>query len=531
MPSCVMWHHDKYIVGQEAYEHREQPNVIYSVKRLMQETGATVTLVDGNDRIELTPSEVSAKILRGLVEETGGIYGEIKDVVVTVPAYFNQIGRDNTREACYLAGLNPISIINEPTAASLCYEQDLVTGSSEVIVYDLGGGTFDLTIAKITSTKGADDLDDIYDFAGVESENNSEDGKSVNVIATAGDSHLGGDDLDRELYEIVAAKLRQFGIDASKFTEEYKENLILRLEQLKKRSVQETYSMNITTLGTDGREIRCDVTILPEDFRNATEEIYKRTKKLLKNVLRKNHTTAKNLVLVGGSTKNIWLREFLKQDFPQFTISTALNPDQSVADGAAIHGKGVKFGDSNVSVFDILPLSIGVLDAGSVSPILLAGTCLPTAETKVFTTSHDDQSSLAIRLFQGNSVYAEECVEIGEITIDKIEKRPAGVPNLFITLSVSANSELTCTAKVDGKERVLKIDLGGRSTSAEAKAGRTLSRNEKAIIKWRRVAGDCPDVELADRLNAAIDEFSADSSKQNKSKVLKLVTEAYNAAK
>ncbi|MEY8333142.1 Hsp70 family protein [Lachnospiraceae bacterium 47-T17] len=518
MPSCVMWHHGKFIVGREAYEHREQENVIYSVKRHMQSATAKVKFIDGNDKLELTPAEVSAEILKGLVAETGGFYGEIKDVVVTVPAYFNQIGRDNTRKACQLAGLNPISIINEPTAASLCYDLDTEGGSTEVVVYDLGGGTFDITIAKITSTEGSANIDDIYGLSG---DSSTEDGKSVNVIATAGDSKLGGDDLDLALYVTVCNKLRDQGINPGLFSQSYREGLILRLEHLKKTDIYGMYDMNINTIGVDGREITACVRLIPDDFQKATEVIYKRTKRLLTKVLKENNTTAKDLVLVGGSTKNPLLQELLNRDFPQFAISNALNPDLSVSDGAAIHGKSVKFGDANVTVFDILPITIGILDNGRISPIIKYGSCLPVAESKMFTTTRDDQKNLTVRIFQGNSTYPEECIELGELTITDINPQPAGKPNLIITVSISADSMMICEASIDGKRQTLTLNLAGETTSQVSE----LTRAEKSVIKWRRLAQKCMDENQREKLLVAIDDYAVNSDASNKAKVLALVKE------
>ena len=196
MPSCVWFHHNKFIVGDEAYRNRDkEDSVVYSVKRLMQDTKATVTLRDGNETITMTPAEVSAEILKGLVEHTEGMYGKVEDVVVTVPAYFEQSGIDATRKACELAGLNLIGIANEPTAASLCYDIKPEDGNSkDIIVYDLGGGTFDVTLARITMDSSVDN--GIADLYGLDSSDEEEPSKVVTTLFVDGDAHLGGDDID-----------------------------------------------------------------------------------------------------------------------------------------------------------------------------------------------------------------------------------------------------------------------------------------------------------------------------------------------
>ena len=481
MPSCVMWKHGEFIVGAEAYERRDLPNVIYSVKRLMQDSNAVVTLADGNDTGVFTPAEISAEILKGLVKETSGFFGEVKDVVVTVPAYFNQIGRDNTREACLLAGLNPIAVVNEPTASSLCYDLDASDAlTKDVIVYDLGGGTFDVTIEQITAAvDGSDEDDDIYDLdlATVKSD------KTITVHAVGGDAQLGGDDIDLKLREIILRKLKAAGVNVDNFTDAYMERLLLRAENIKKSDTgSESFTFGISAIGKDGREMKGSITLDSSDVQEAVKFVYDKTKKILKQVMRSVPTTADTIVLVGGSTKNYYLQQLLVQDFPDMKINNALDPDLSVSNGAALFGKVVKFGDANCKVFDIIPLTIGILEDGCVTPLIPRGSSLPTAADAMFTTVVDNQTNLDVELFQGNSTYPEECVSLGKLAITGIEPRPAGDANLGISISITADNVLSCKARVDGIIKELKLSLAG-----EAKAVQ-LTRAQKNVINWKALA-------------------------------------------
>lgn len=481
MPSCVMWKDGEFIVGEEAYKRREFANVIYSVKRYMQTVGKKIVLRDGSREIEMTPAEVSAEILKGLVKQTGGVYGEIKDVIVTVPAYFDQNGRNATREACTLAGLNLLDILNEPTAASLCYDvaDEVVT---EFVAFDFGGGTFDVTLARIIKDDGEDDFLDIYDIG-----KSSSVGKTVECMAIEGDSYLGGDDIDRELYRILCRKLGRCGIDISKIHRESQENLILRLERIKKSGTTSTYNIEIDMDLTDGTHVEKSIEITPEDFWDALAPSYRKCKKILDRLLAQNPNTADKIVLVGGSTKNPQLVSQLRKDYPNFQISDALNQDLAVSLGAAVKGKITKFGSENMKVFDILPMSIGVLDDGRVTPILAAGTVLPAVDTMNFTTTYDNQERMLLQVLQGNSIVPEECVSLGQLEFSGMPKVPAGKVNLSVTIQVTATSQMSCIGRVNGESKELELDLTGELDTAANMQG-----DAKLLKRWKATAMRMP---------------------------------------
>lgn len=504
MPSCVMWKGGKFIVGEEAYENRHLTNVVYSVKRHMEDVNATVTFRETNTKqLEMTPAEVSAEILKGLVEKTGGMYGEIKDVVVSVPAYFDQNGRNATKEACNLAGLNLIDMINEPTAAALCYDLK-VDDVQDVIVFDLGGGTFDVTLARITNTSSDDSEDDIYGF-----DESSSDAKLVQCLAVLGDPHLGGDDIDHELYNILCDKIKEQGFSSTKFLPSDREEIILRLERRKKEGTNSTYNLHIDATTEDGVKVETVVSITPEDFRAALLPYYKRCKKIVDQVLTSVPNNANMMLLVGGSTKHQMLIEMLEHDYPQFQLNPGVGQDLAVSLGASIKGKISKFGDDAVQIFDVLPITIGIRTGDTLSQLLTAGTTLPATQTIPFTTVVDDQTSMTVEVLQGNTSNPDDCVSLGMLTLQDIPKKPAGEPNLFVTLTVNANSLLTCSAKIDGRVEQLELDLTGDQNTIK-----DYSREEKLIRRWTKVA-ESMEGEDKDTLLALIKGYPDISSRKD----------------
>lgn len=502
MPSCVLWegHEKGFTVGTEAYKQRYRHNAVYSVKKLMQEPDKKITLEYNGESVTMTPTEISAEILKGLVKSTKGMYGDVKDVVVTVPAYFNTNGIKNTREACLLAGLNPIGILAEPTAAALNY--DLVDGDEQknIVVFDLGGGTFDVSFIRICNNT-SDDLDDIFGFD--DNDGNNEDSKLISVLGLGGDADLGGDDYDREIYNIFIQKLADMGYDTSKISVTDRNRLILLIEGYKKKSIDNIYLIKVGLNLNDKNHTRVDETIplTPSDFREAFDVIYSRTKKILDDVLREVGAPCKDIVLVGGSTKNPYLLELLQRDYPGFNISNSINPDESVATGAAIKSKLKLYKDKSVEIFDAIPMSIGVLTNGYVNQVIPKNSQLPISKSKAFTTIVDNQTEMAVQIFQGNSKFPEECVELGSVYFDEIEPRPAGVPNLILKLTVNVDGLLICEASIDGVHKTLELRLGGNGKAKE------LTKDEKNYIRFKKMAEKISNADFAAKYNSLLDIY------------------------
>lgn len=489
MPSVVAWDGgDNFTVGLEAYNRPVDGSVVSSVKRLMQTNGATVTFRRGDETLTMTPTEVSAKILRGLVEQTGGKYGEIKDVVVTVPAYFNQIGISNTREACKLAGLNCLQILPEPTAAALCYGLDREnTHTKYAVVYDLGGGTFDVSLVQISNRESTIALKKMYGIP--VDENDNSNSKVIEPLYIEGDGHLGGDDYDRELAKVLYKNAQKVAEEKGLLFEE--PEFESTLDRRYVRSVSRVKNANVTTINSagikmifkdkEGNELDEIVPLNIPDFYTAFDPIYERTSRLLNEVLSNANVPVDVIVLMGGSTKNPILAEYLKRDYPGYRINSALDPDQSVALGAGIKAKNYVYGDKNVQIFDILSQNIGILSDNKMSVILKRNSQLPTSGMKFFSTSYDNQEFVDIILYQGNSSDVSECIPIGKLHIDGLEKKPAGEVLIKVQITINSESILVCSCTIDDVTRQLEVDLSSVKTEAP-------ESKDKYLVRWQKQA-------------------------------------------
>lgn len=492
MPSCVMYDGktDSFVVGYQAYKNRGHENVIYSVKSFMQDPDKKIVLTDNGKSVTLTPTEVSAEILKGLVKEVGDTYGEIHDVVVTVPAMFNDIGKKHTAEACKLAGLNLLGILTEPTAASLCYDitQDKEQ-QKDILVYDLGGGTFDVSLIRVSSDCGvSDDFADIYGLSTGDVINN----KSVLVVGNGGNPKLGGDDIDKELYKIVTAKLQRDGVDLSKLSNYDREKILLTLESLKKSGVNATYRAVFNVHDADGKEVEITTMITPDMFKAALEPIYHKTREIIEQVIRESYSQVSTIVLVGGSTKSPFLKQMLKEDYPSFSINDRCEPDESVSLGAAIQAKNLKFGDAGVSVTDSLPIGIGIKESGRLLQLIKKNKPFPTSSYKDFTTMVDNQTSIDVDIYQGDTFYLEEAVMLGRLHIDDIPASKSGDVIIRVILEINANGLLKCKTTIshihgefNSITKSLELNLSGLQNDATVKS---LSRDEKLVCKWTKFA-------------------------------------------
>ena len=490
IPSCVQWNGvpGEFVVGVEAYKNRAQKNVIYSVKTLMQNPDATVTFEYGDKKLTMTPAEVSAEILKALVRQTDGIYGEVKDVVVTVPAYFMIEGVEATKKACELAGLNLLGILREPTSASMCCKLD-AGSTQDVLIYDLGGGTFDVSLIHIADDSGSSELDDLYGFDDAPVTEKVSDSKSIQVIDTSGDAHLGGDDYDKEIYHLFLKKLHAIhDFKDSDIPVEERENMILQLESFKKASVEDVYSIYYDFHLVDG-EIKGHVDFGPLDFVEAFVPIFDRTMKKVMEVIQRAPKQYKpeQIVLVGGSTKNPILKEMLRSSFPSVTINDSYNPDESVARGAAIQAKRLKFGSGSVKVFDIVPIGIGIKVESDNGPIVKSvikrGTRLPFSTSSFFSTTMDNQKVIEVEVYQGDSISVPSCSKLGDVVIDKLKPAKAGEKTVVVKLSINADSILSCHVLMDGEEREKKISLAAGKGKSD-----TRTKEERNVERWKNTA-------------------------------------------
>jgi molecular chaperone DnaK len=453
VPSVVLFTPDGPVVGQEAKRRLlENPeHVVYSVKRLIgrglddvaadrkllpyrisdEHRDVVRIVMDGR---EYTPPEVSALILRQLKQRAEAFLGEAaRDAVITVPAYFNDSQRQATRDAGRLAGLEVLRIVNEPTAASLAYGLDK-RREGIVAVYDLGGGTFDLSILKLQ--------DGIFE-----------------ILSTNGDTHLGGDDMDRRLAELLLAEIETgFG---SRFPRdvEFQERVRIEAEAAKQR-LTESQATRIVLPLPDGREYRREMT--RSEFERIIGDIVDGTLRPCRAALKDADLTASEIdevVLVGGSTRVPLVRRRVEELFGR-RPHTELNPDEVVALGAAIQAGILAGSVQNMLLLDITPLSLGLETAGgAVEKLIHRNSTIPTSATEVFTTSVDGQTAFDLHVVQGERELAADNRSLARFQLRGIDPMPAGMPRLEITFLIDANGILNVMARElrSGKETSVAV--------------------------------------------------------------------------
>lgn len=507
MPSCIMWtgKDKEFIVGKDAYEHRYESSCIYSVKRHMPEVDCHLTMTVGDKELTMTPAEISAEILKGLVKETKDLYGEVKDVVVTVPAKFNEIARQHTREACELAGLNLLGIIAEPTAASMCYDIEPDKGKTQdILVYDLGGGTFDVSLVRISA---GDDMSKLYDVYGIpNSLRKADDSKIIRAIDGDGDPVLGGDDIDHDTYEVMLENLKADGVDVNRIDEIEQNRLILELENSKKRFMNCISIIHVVLdRGLPTEEV-VDTKINHDVFVKGLAKTYEKSRVIVDSVLRRNRTNVSTIVLVGGSTKSSILKEALRADYPDYRINDAFPADEAVALGAGIHARFLKYKDNKINIFDNLITSIGVVQDDMVDVVIPRGSTFPVSKSKDFITSVDNQQAINVEIVQGNTKFVGDATPLGNLLIDNIPPGKSGEIIIKITLSINVRGLLACRVHIsDLKSRFESIDRRIELDLSSVKgSSKKMSHEEKMVSRWRTLASKRGG-EFGDTLNAMID--------------------------
>lgn len=499
MPSCGMWDSktDTFVIGEEAKKNKGETNVFFSVKRLMG-TDAVINLEHNGANKAITPVEASSLILKGLVEQASTLHKDIKNVVVTVPARFNNKQIEDTKKAAEMAGLNVIKMLKEPTSAALAYGLDRSEEKSETaLIYDLGGGTFDVSLVQINKNKFTEEdvafLKAYYDLTR-EDTGLDDESTSINVLKTHGNTALGGDDIDHYLLDIVLDKLAEAGVKIDQIPTSERIRLLTECENAKiigGEDIVISVPVNFQPVGTNKKSdyVSTVIDITSDMIETAIRKVYNETKKVIKeNITAVELSHIKHIILIGGSTKSEILKKLLKRDFAGVPINDRLNPDLLVCLGAGVEGYRHVDGKNNMTVNDIIPMSIGVLANRQVAPVISRYTRIPTSCNRKFTTTQDNQPFISIQIYEGDSLFPEACTCLGSLEINDIALGKAGSVFIDVQLAIDSDGLLVCSVKVGDiyVRKELTNVLGGKDSSDKTE----LSYQEKSVLKWKAFAED-----------------------------------------
>ncbi len=468
-PSVVAFKNGERIVGDAAKRQAiTNPNTISSIKRKM----GTDEKVEAEGK-EYTPEEISAMILSYMKDYAESYLGEKVDrAVITVPAYFNDAQRQATKNAGKIAGLTVERIINEPTAAALAYGLDKQDKSQTILVYDLGGGTFDVSILELG--------DGVFE-----------------VKSTAGNNHLGGDDFDNAIIDYLVNMFRkENGVDLSK-----DKMAMQRLKELAEKAKKDLSGMTTTQISApfisqsaDG-PLHLDTTLTRAKFEELIGDLVESTLEPVRKALKDAGIKASDLdkvILVGGSTRVPLVYETVKKELGM-EPSREVNPDEVVSMGAAIQG-GVLTGDVNdIVLLDVTPLSLGIETLGGVMTVLIPrNTTIPTSKSEVFSTAADNQPAVDVHVLQGERSMAADNKTLGRFQLGDIPPAPRGVPQIEVKFDIDANGIVNVTAKDLGTNKEQKITITSNTTLSDEEIDRMMKEAEanKEADKKRKEEAD-----------------------------------------